>query len=65
MLCIGQARFDSDALVSPSMSPILVTDMSTYSIVPSILRPRDKPLSLYDDDDDMAESMLKTFHRTV
>ena len=47
------------------MSPILVTDMSTYSIVPSILRPRDKPLSLYDDDDEMAESMLKTFHRTV
>ena len=46
------------------MSPILVTDMSTYSIVPSILRPRNKPLSLYDDDD-MAESMLKTFHRTV
>lgn len=52
----SSTEVDSDALVSPTMSPVVVTDYHRLTIS------NDKPLCVYDD---MAGSTLKTFHRTL
>jgi hypothetical protein len=52
----SSTEVDSDALVSPTMSPLLLTEYHRLTTS------NDKLLRVYDD---MAGRTLKTFHRTL